>query len=62
MNSRARWKLGPERFCVPTWTTRLYRRATSTIHRPSRMNFVIGFSTYTSFPAAQAIIVNSACQ
>ena len=47
---------------MPTWTTRLCRRATSTIHRPSRGNRVSGFSTYTSLPAAQAIMVIRACQ
>ena len=47
---------------MPTCTTRLCRRATSIIHRPSRTNSVSGFSTYTSLPAAQASIVIRACQ
>jgi hypothetical protein len=38
------------------------RAATASIHSPSRTNSVNGFSTYTSFPAAQASIVTSACQ
>src|SRR5881296_1129148 len=31
----------PERCCVPTWTTRLYLRAASTILRPSSISVVI---------------------
>ena len=52
----------PWRRCVPTTTMRLYLRAAWIIHLPSSMNRVIGFSTYTSLPAAQAMMVSSACQ
>jgi hypothetical protein len=38
------------------------RFITSSIQRPSRTKSVVGFSTYTSLPATQAIMVISACQ
>ena len=54
--------LGELRRCVPTWTTRWYLRAASTIRRPSTTLWLAGFSTYTSLPAWQAMTVISACQ
>ena len=36
---------GRLRFIVPTWTTRLYLRAASTIFRPSQTVCDAGFST-----------------
>jgi len=50
------------RLWVPTWTTRLVRRAASIMSRPSRMLWEAGFSTYTCLPASQARMVAGACQ
>ena len=58
----ASWTCGVLRRWVPSWTTRLYFRAASTIRRPSTMLWLAGFSTYTSLPAWQARTVSSACQ
>ena len=42
---------GDTRRCVPTCTTRSASRAAFTIARPSRIVWLIGFSTYTCAPA-----------
>ena len=47
---------------MPATTIRLYFSWAASIHLPSSMNTVSGFSTYTSLPAAQAVMVSRACQ
>ena len=44
-NFIARWMYGVLRLCMPTCTTRLFRRAASIISRPSRRLWLAGFST-----------------
>ena len=51
-----------DRFWNPTATMRPYRRAASTMRRPSRTLWQQGFSTKTCLPAWQAQIVPRACQ
>ena len=62
MYSLAPMLYGALRFCVPTWTMRSYRRAASTILRPSHGEWLTGFSTYTSLPAWHPQMVANACQ
>ena len=53
---------GHERRWLPICTMRLYRRAAATSSSPSRPLWPHGFSTKTSFPAAQAMMAAGACQ
>jgi len=61
-NSQERRLTACERCWLPTWKTRLYLRAASTISRPSRIVKLRAFSAYTSLPAWQAWIVTRARQ